>query len=271
MKTLVNITNKNYVFNHLIYDNSTDKHFAKHSHALYEMIYVLEGEIDYIIEDRLYHAKKHSLIFIRPYTYHYFTIKSNTDYEKIGVLFNASFLKIDPTIINKEIELLDCHNYQIIESIFQKFDFYHNTFSEKTFLDLFFSLIKEIIFNLSLITEPSIAPQYHTPILSPVLEYINSNLFSINKLEDISSALNISESYLKAIFKKELKIQPKRYINEKKLLTARQLILAGEKASIASEKCGFINYSTFYRLYLDHFNVTPSEDTAIPLRNIKKE
>lgn len=262
MKTIIQMTNRNYVFNHLVYDNSTDKHFAKHSHALYEIIYILNGEIDYIIEDRQYRAKKHDLIFIRPYTYHYFTIKSNTDYEKIGVLFNADYLKINPLIINKNLELIDCKKYAILDSIFQKLDYYHDNFSEKNFLELFFSLIKEIVFNLSLINEQTTPPQYHTPILSPILEYINANLFTISRLEDISTALNISTSYLKSIFKKELKIQPKRYINEKKLLTARQLILSGEKATATCEQCGFVNYSTFYRLYHDFFGVSPSEDIS---------
>lgn len=260
MKTIAQITSKNYVFNHLIYDNSADKHFARHSHALYEMIYILNGEVNYIIEDRQYQAKKNDLILIKPYTYHYFTINSNNNYEKTGILFNPAYLKINTAVINDKIELIGCKDYPIIDSVFQKIDFYYNNFSETVFLSLLFSLIKEVVLNLSLIKKPTVLPQYHTPILSPVLEYINGNLFTINRLEDISKALNISTSYLKAVFKNELKIQPKRYINEKKLLKARQLIFSGEKATVASAKCGFINYSTFFRLYLEYFNVSPSED-----------
>lgn len=266
MKTIANIKSQNYIFNHLVYDNYTDKFFAKHSHALYEIIYILDGEVEYIVEDRRYNAKKHSIMLIRPYTYHYFTIKSKVNYEKIGILFDSSFLKINPEIINSEIELLDCENHSILKFIFQKIDYYYKNFPEGIFLELYFSLIKEIIYNLSLIKGPTVSPQYHTPILSPVLEYINANLFSITRLEDISSALNISTSYLKSVFKKELKIQPKRYINEKKLLNARQMIWAGEKTTIASAKCGFQNYSTFYRLYREYFGISPSEDiSATPL------
>lgn len=267
MKTLTNITTPNYIFNHLIYDNATDKYFAKHSHALYEMVYIKKGEVDYIIEDRFYRAKSHSLIFIKPYTYHYFKIISHNDYEKIGILFSPSYLKIDCSIINDKIELLNLNNYPIIDSIFQKLDFYQSNFPQKTFLELYFLLIKEIIFNLSLVKKVSILPQYHTPILSPILEYINNNLFSINRLEDISQALNISTSYLKAVFKNELKIQPKKYINEKKLLNARQLILSGKKASMVCDLCGFQNYSTFYRQYHNYFGISPSEDISLSPNN----
>ena len=264
MKTIFNIISKNYRLNHLLYDNATDKHFAKHSHSLYEMIYVLNGEVEYIIEDKLYTAKKHSLILIKPYTYHYFTIKSNGDYEKIGILFNPDFLNIDISMLNSELQCLDLKNYGIIDAIFQKMDFYYKSFTQEVFLQLYFSLIQEIIFNLSLIRETTTTLQYHTPILSPVLAYINANLFTIRRLEDISTALNISTSYLKAIFKKELKTQPKKYINEKRLLIARQAILSGEKATAVAERCGFQNYSTFYRLYCDYFGYSPSQEMQAP-------
>lgn len=260
MKTIENVQNQHCVFNHLVYDNCMDKHFAKHSHAFYEMIYVLHGEIDYIIEDRLYQAKKNSFILIKPYTYHYFTIRSECDYEKIGVLFDPQALQIDVSNIHTQLEILNLKNYPVLLGIFQKLEYYKSHFTTEIFWDLLRSLIKEICLNLSLIEEPTVNPQYRTPILSPILQYINANLFSVHTLENVSSALNISTSYLKAIFKKELKTQPKRYINEKKLLLARQLIRSGEKTTDVAEQCGFINYSTFYRAYQNYFGVAPSKD-----------
>ncbi len=271
MKTISNIKTKDCIYNHLIYDNSADKHFAKHSHSLYELIYIINGEVDYIIENKFYRATKHNLILIRPYTYHYFTIKSSVDYEKIGILFNPDELKIDVSNIKQDLELINCKNDVIIDSICQKLSFYYKVAPQEVFWELLHSLIKELVFNLSLSKEPAILPQFHTPILSPILEYINNNLFSIHRLEDISQALNISTSYLKAVFKNELKIQPKKYINEKKLLNARQLIMSGKKATTACDLCGFQNYSTFYRQYHDYFGTSPSEDVSTSLHSMQQE
>lgn len=258
MKTVSNIKSDSYVYNHIVYDNSSDRHFAKHSHALYELIYILNGEVEYIIEDRVYKARKNQLIFIKPYTYHYFTIKSGVNYEKIGILFEPSRVGLIDEDINKGVEIVDCSGYPVIDSVFQKFPYYYASFSKERFLELFFPLVKELVYNLSLIKAPTLSAQTNTPILSPILEYINANLFTISTLDEISSALNISTSYLKSIFKKELKTQPKRYINEKRLLTARQLILMGEKATDVSSRCGYENYSTFYRLYCSYFGFSPS-------------
>lgn len=263
MKTISNIKTDSYVYNHIVYDNSTDKHFAKHSHAIYEMIYILNGEVEYIIEDRVYKGRKNDLIFIKPYTYHYFTIKSGANYEKIGILFTPPTIGLSDSDINQDIELVDCSSLPIIDSIFQKLPYYYASFSKDRFLEMYFPLVKELVYNLSLVKAPSISAQSHTPILTPILEYINANLFTIKTLDEISSALNISTSYLKGIFKKELKTQPKKYINEKRILTARQLILLGEKAGDVSARCGFENYSTFYRLYCSYFGFSPSGNNDI--------
>lgn len=258
MKTVSNIKCEDYVYNHIVYDNSTDKHFARHSHAIYEMIYILNGEVEYIIEDRVYKARKNHLIIIKPYTYHYFTIKSNSNYEKIGMLFNPSTIGVDPSAINQEVEVLDCKNEAIIDSIFQKLPYYCASFEKNEFLSLYFPLIRELVANLSLVKSPHVETETATPILSPILEYINANLFSIKNLDEISEALNISTSYLKSIFKKELKTQPKKYINEKRILNAHRRILMGEKATEVSALCGYENYSTFYRLYCTYFGFSPS-------------
>ncbi len=262
MKTVSNIKSDSYVYNHIVYDNYTDKHFAKHSHSLYELIYIINGEVEYVIENRVYKAHKNQLIFIKPYTYHYFSIKSGANYEKIGVLFDANFVGLKSEDINKDIELIDCTDYPILDGIFQKLPYYCASFSPERFLEVYFQLIKELVFNLALIKEPPLTAVSHTPILTPILEYINENLFTISNLDEISDALNISTSYLKSIFKKELKTQPKRYINEKRILTAHRKILMGEKAGDVSARCGFENYSTFYRLYLSYFGTPPSRNNS---------
>jgi AraC-like DNA-binding protein len=258
MKTLANIKTENYVYNHIVYDNSTDKHFAKHSHSLYEIIYVIDGQVEYTIEDRKFTVGKNQLVFIKPFTYHYFCIKSTSDYQKIGILFNPIELGIDQSVLDSVCELIDCKNNFIIDSAFKRLTYYYKTFPNERFIELFLMITKELAYNLALVRQPLSTEQYQAPILSPILKYINENLFSINTLDQISTALNMSTSYLKAIFKRELKIQPKKYINEKRLLVAKQKIWLGEKPTVVSAQCGFENYSTFYRAYSAYFGFPPS-------------
>ena len=169
MKTVSNIKSDSYVYNHIVYDNFSDKHFAKHSHALYELIYILNGEVEYIIEDRVYKARKNQLILIKPYTYHYFAIKSGANYEKIGILFNPSHVGLSDADINQDVELVDCANYPVLESVFQKLPYYYASFNRERFLEMYIPLIRELVYNLSLVKAPVLSTQNNTPILSPYL------------------------------------------------------------------------------------------------------
>ena len=89
---------------------------------------------------------------------------------------------------------------------------------------------------------------------------INSDLFKINSIGEIASKLFVSETYLYKIFKKELKVTPKQYINEKKLLAAQNMILLGRKPTRVYKICGFADYSSFYRNYLKYFKTPPSNN-----------
>ena len=91
------------------------------------------------------------------------------------------------------------------------------------------------------------------------LSYINDNLFDITDLEEIASHLFISKTYLISLFKKHLKIAPKQYINEKRLLYAKNLLLLGNRPTDIYEKCGFSTYTSFFRSYKKYFGVAPSE------------
>ena len=50
----------------------------------------------------------------------------------------------------------------------------------------------------------------------------------------------------------------KNYINNKKILYAQSLLLAGDRPADVCEACGFHDYSTFYRLYRKITGTTPT-------------
>ena len=77
------------IYNHVVYDSQTERHFAKHAHSLLEMIYVLQGEVSYTIENKQFVAKRGDCIVIKPYAYHYFSVSGKNDYEKIGTWWHS--------------------------------------------------------------------------------------------------------------------------------------------------------------------------------------
>ncbi len=50
------------------------------------------------------------------------------------------------------------------------------------------------------------------------------------------------------------------YINVKRLIIAQELLKQGKKPTDIYEKCGFHDYSTFFRAYKSRFGISPGEE-----------
>ena len=50
------------------------------------------------------------------------------------------------------------------------------------------------------------------------------------------------------------------YILTKRLIAAKDMLMNGYRPNIVSEKCGWEDYSAFYRAYKLHFGVAHKED-----------
>ena len=90
-----------------------------------------------------------------------------------------------------------------------------------------------------------------------ILSYIDKNPDKPLTLGTLSKIFFLSESRISHLFKSKLNISAMQYINRKKISYAHSLLIAGLPPVQVAEKCGFENYSTFYRLYKSSFGVTP--------------
>ena len=76
----------------------------------------------------------------------------------------------------------------------------------------------------------------------------------------MANKLYVSVSYLFYLFKTYVKTTPKRYVTEKRLLAAKDLILQGVKPTKAYEQVGFNDYTSFYRNFIKFFGYAPSSE-----------
>lgn len=260
MKKISELKKDDLIYNHIIYDNEAERHLAKHAHSLVEIIYIVTGEVSYTIEDKKFTAKSGDLILIKPYAYHYFSILHKYDYEKIGILFPSNLVNIDD-ITSDSFLLLPCEHGRIWE-IFNKVDFYFHNCPLSTFESLLLALAKEIVINISLFHKQQVITAHNPihPLVERAINYINDQLFTINTVKELAQSLSVSEGYLKAIFTEQMKIPPKKYITEKKMLKAKSMIIEGIPPTQAAFQCGYSNYVTFYRLYLKAFHSNPMAD-----------
>jgi AraC-like DNA-binding protein len=127
------------------------------------------------------------------------------------------------------------------------------------------NLIEEIFYNIIIEVSSSGQRSYeHTnPIVSRAISYIDENLLTLSGIEEICNELYITKSHLHHLFKKYLKITPKKYITAKRLALAQREIYAGKKATDVCLKCGFSDYSAFFRAYKNHFGRCPTDSVNV--------
>lgn len=255
-----------FICNYIKYSDILRNGGDYHTHTNYEIIFIKKGDITYTVEGKSYHLQKGSLLFIRPGERHRFYFNDTSVYERYDIFFEKETLytglcsKI-PTTINA----LNTEGYPFINELFKKFDYYFKHFEGEYFKNLLLHLTEEILYNIILLSEGfrerDTEKLYSAnPTVIKAIEYIEENIDKPFCLDDLCDELFVTKSHLHRLFSRHLGITPKKYINSKKLILAQKFLRRGEKPVAVFEKCGYEEYSTFWREYKKYFGYSPSEE-----------
>ncbi|MBE7026705.1 MAG: helix-turn-helix transcriptional regulator [Ruminococcaceae bacterium] len=95
---------------------------------------------------------------------------------------------------------------------------------------------------------------------APALSYIEKNYSEVITNEILAKQCSFSEEYFRKQFKKVYGISPKKYLIDRRINIAKQLLTEGTlKIQAISEKCGFSNPYHFCRLFKEKTGVSPTE------------
>jgi AraC-like DNA-binding protein len=233
-----------------------------HSHNLYEIILFVKGDATHIIENRKYKLLKNDLILISPSKYHFIEVESDKPYERFDILFNPdAFGLTNLNVFKTDYEVINLNSNPIALEIFYKLDYYSEKLPNKQFNEVATLLIKELFYNLSAFKSVN-EKEYSTltPIISKALTYINDNLFTLTSINEVAEKLYVTPSYLFRLFKNELKTSPKKYLDNKRLLYAQNMIIKGKNPTTVAISCGWSDYTAFYRSYVKFFGYSPSKE-----------
>ena len=233
---------------------------SSHTHSLFELIYFMRGDAHHVVEDRMYKLSRGDLIIVQPGKYHDIRFDSDREYERINILFDHEALGLDRAVaLSAEIEVISLADRPETAAIFKKMERYHEAFSEGEFVAAATHLLYELFCDLSL--EGQETRRYSTlhPMLSDALSYIADNLFTVGSVQEIATALHVTESYLFRLFREELNTSPKKYVTDKRLLAAQSMLRLGRRPTEIFSECGFADYTSFFRSYKRFFGVAPSK------------
>lgn len=239
-----------------------------HTHDTIEIYFFISGCCDYLVEGSTYHLIPGDILIMRPVEAHCTKVLSEEiPYERI--VFDVSISFVDSLFKNNEITDRICNSPLGTNNLFRDADFGHKLCREMLYQLKEMSpnitdnhIISRLSYVLSEVNSvlKSKTENASTDSTDKLIDYVNKNLFTDITLENVCDEFFISKSQINRIFKKKTGSSLYQYVLAKRLITAKNLIASGESTVFACEKCGFSDYSSFYRSYIKRFRHSPKED-----------
>jgi len=238
--------------------------FSRHAHMDYELLYFLSGQADCMVEHLRHALQPGDLVLIPPYDYHFISPTGPRTYERVVVDFTACGLP--GSILDKVFSgprVISSAGFPEIAGIFARMDSYSGRFSGENALLLAKNLTAELLILLeSAVPEENPSFSGYSPIMEEALRYIDQHIAEIEGLDELCARLYVSRAYLHRIFVESIGMSPKRFITSKRLWLAQGRLRLGEKPTQVCLRCGFRDYSSFYRAYKSFFGISPGNEGA---------
>ena len=268
-----NVIGDDFFYHHTLTEQNGEVYYhGPEVHRQYEVMYLISGEISYIIEGETYNAAPGDMIFVSPNEIHTLKINGNLTYERAVVLFDMnvmerlisgadvklSFLSPENSkklrVINRETvsrfgiwrilsEMIECREpepYKRLTVVSKLIEF-------MICLDKIAGDVKET------------APTEIDPLIRKITEYIEKNLEKPISLSELSRELFVSTSTLSHRFSEYMNMPLNRFIAVKKMHRADELMRDGLSASEVSRLVGYENYTSFFYNYKKIMGHAPSE------------
>lgn len=256
-----------------------EREIFRHSHEFIELVYVIDGEADHIVEDRTYRIRKGDFFLLDSGVTHAFNSEGEGVYI-CNCIFHPQFLNEVLADSSQFIEL----SYHL---------FFNSSFSsEKKFGYVQFpressGIPKDIILDMEKEYQEK-KPEYLRVLKSHLITLLvklfrlcNDNLQKKKEKSDVvqsiieyaencnpkdlsvsvlSHALFFSPSYLSRVFRERTNETLLCFIQKKKMEQVRSLLVNSEDSidSIMYE-VGYHDKKTFYKLFASFYSLTPGE------------
>lgn len=242
-----------------------------HMHDNYEIYSFLLGDAEYYVEGSRYPLESGDIILIRKSESHQLVLKSNAPYSRCVINFDIPFLKkLDAE--NNFMKIFDdrplgkFNHYPVSLFPDNNWQYYLKKIAESSNKEYQFAYLLPLLAELSSCYEIVKNSTNHLPVsdqITSIIRYINQNLQNDLSLSLLCEYFYLSKAHLNRIFKQATGSTVWNYILIKRLMLSREMLLTGAAPTEVFTKCGFQDYTTFYRAYKKQFGVSPKQDQGL--------
>lgn len=242
-----------------------------HAHDDFELFFFISGDCAYNVEGNQYKLTPGCLLLMRPAEVHCLIADQDPCYERVVINFSQQLVKkIDPECLllqpftdralgqknlYKPEDLYAGFSRALMQIVSQDRPRGNDEIAVMIRANLYQLLyeIREAFFRkLSL---PAASTSENE--VSKLIRFINENIAGDLSLGAIADQFFLSKSQISRVFKQLTGTTLSNYIAAKRLILAREKMLAGEPAKEVSQHCGYNDYSVFYRAYRKKYGVSP--------------
>ena len=239
-----------------------------HYHKYSELIFVLNGSLNFLVEDEVYHSEGSCLIFFKEKQFHTTDVDPSVRYTRYNTTFRYKHLNdiLDYEAV-RELYEQDCaviplsekekeELLSMIKPIYRTLaDSEDNIYSSTFAKHLLCALLTKV--NMLVMSKADKVDFHVDTYINRVLEYIRKNLSEKLLVEEIADLFYISRSKLMSDFKKATGITIGDYILCNRIKLSKELLMSGKTVSETAVLSGFVNTSHFIRTFKKETGKTP--------------
>lgn len=247
------------------YENCPPKYQFTNSFNYYRIYFIKSGSGTLTIDNTVYRLSQHDVFLIRPNQLITKKADSQTPWEYCFFAFNG---ELSEEIVNQTYFQDNNCVYTLKDDTLSQL-ILDATYRMQTPYISNFGGLEQLFRFLRTLSPPSLEDDFVFPAQSSTLsqkhclaaqEYIEINYYKPIQVKDICEAINVSRSYLFRIFEKHTASNVTDYLINIRLKHAKDMLLNTDYSTAAiAQSVGYINATSFYRMFKKVEKVTPSE------------
>ena len=257
------------------YKDAYPKEVALHHHDFYEVYFFLSGNVQYNIESRSYLLIPGDLLLISPMELHQPMFSSeHRTYERIVLWIDKRFLEgfslpgqsfttCFDTTLPGHTNLLRPDNRARQLLTFQLEQLLAETDSTEAYSQISaLSHLAQVLVILNRLSRRVVQEEVkpvQDSVVYYILSYINEHYSEDLSLDFLANKFFTSKYHLSREFQRLVGTSVHRYIIQKRLVMAKQMMREGMPSTEVYQHCGFGDYSNFYRSFKAEYQISPKE------------